>query len=82
MVHPVFGNTASIRVGEMRNAYRISIGRSERKIPLGRVWSRWEWYVKTDPKGMLYKCVEWIYLAQDRILWRIVCKLVMYLTVP
>jgi hypothetical protein len=35
---------------EMRNAYRISIRKSERKIPLGRPRSRREDSIKTDLK--------------------------------
>jgi hypothetical protein len=36
------------RRGEKRNAYRISVGKTEGKIPLGRHRRRWEDNIKID----------------------------------
>jgi hypothetical protein len=36
------------RVGEMRNAYNILVGKSERKRPLGRHRHRWEDNIRMD----------------------------------
>jgi hypothetical protein len=33
-------------MGDRRSAYRIFVGRSERKRPLGRSGSRWQLYIK------------------------------------
>jgi hypothetical protein len=35
-------------IGEMRNAYKILVGKSVRKKPLGRPRRRWEDYIKMD----------------------------------
>jgi hypothetical protein len=36
------------RMGEKRNAYRILVGKSERKRPLGKPRSRWAVNIKID----------------------------------
>jgi hypothetical protein len=38
------------RIGEKRNAYRISVGKPEGKTPLGRPRSRWVDNIKMDLK--------------------------------
>jgi hypothetical protein len=38
--------------GEKRNAYRILVGKPERKIPLGRPRRRWVDNSKTDRRGL------------------------------
>jgi hypothetical protein len=37
-------------IGKKRNAYSISVGKPEGKVPLGSLWHRWVDNVKTDPK--------------------------------
>jgi hypothetical protein len=39
------------RMGEIRNPYKISVGKPEGKRELGRPWCRWKSNVKTDIKG-------------------------------
>jgi hypothetical protein len=46
-------------MGEKRNAYRILVGKAERKTPLGRTRHRPEVNIKID-------LMDWIDLAQDR----------------
>jgi hypothetical protein len=55
-------------MGEMRNAYKILVGKPEGKKPLGR---------RLGLKG-----VDWIHLAQDRDRWRAFVNTVMNLQVP
>jgi hypothetical protein len=49
---------------EKRNAYRILVGKSEGKRPLGRPRSRWEGHIKIG--------TDWTHLARDRDQWRAV----------
>ncbi|KAJ4448004.1 hypothetical protein ANN_10014 [Periplaneta americana] len=58
------------RMGESRNACRVSVGRPEGKIPLGRPRRRWEDYIKMDLREVGYDDREWINLAQDRDRWQ------------
>jgi hypothetical protein len=63
------------RIGEMRNAYRILVGKPEGKRPLGRP-RRW-WVNSIEWDGM-----DWIDLAQDSYQWRALVNTVMNLRVP
>ncbi|KAJ4443744.1 hypothetical protein ANN_05522 [Periplaneta americana] len=58
------------RMGESRNAYRVLVGRSEGKRPLGRPRRRWEDNIKMDLREVGYDDRDWINLAQDRDRWR------------
>jgi hypothetical protein len=69
-------------MGEKRNAYRILVGRPERKRPLGRPRHRWEDNIKMDLGEIGWGCVDWIGLAQDRDQWRALVNMVMNLRVP
>jgi len=55
------------RMGEMRNAYSILVGRLEGKRPLGRPRYRWENNVRIDLREIGWEVVDWIHLAQNRI---------------
>jgi hypothetical protein len=50
------GHIASIRV--MRNAYKIMVGNSEGKRPLGRLRCRWEDNIRMDFKNIVWKGVD------------------------
>jgi hypothetical protein len=54
------------RMGEIRNAYMILVGKSEGKIPLGRPRSRWVDNTKIDVREFEWDGMDWIDLAQDR----------------
>jgi hypothetical protein len=50
----------------MRNAYKVQVGTSEGKRPLGRPRSRCEDNIKMDLREMTWKSVDWIHLALVR----------------
>jgi hypothetical protein len=58
------------RMGEKRNEYRILVGNSERKIPLGRPRRRWVDNIKMDLKDIEWSDMDCIDLAEDRKQWR------------
>jgi hypothetical protein len=68
--------------GERRAAYRVWVGKLERKRPPGRHKHRWEDNMKTDLQEVGWGCMDWIYLAQDMYQWRAVVNAVMNLQVP
>jgi hypothetical protein len=70
------------RMGKVRNAYNILVGKPEWRRPLGRPRRRWE-----DNKKMVlweigFGVVDWIHLAQNRDRWRALVNTVMNLRVP
>jgi hypothetical protein len=69
-------------MGEKRNAYKILVGKSEGKRPLGRPRLRWEDNIKLDLREIGWSGVDWIDLAQVRDQWRAVVNTVMNLRVP
>jgi hypothetical protein len=70
------------RIGEKRNAYRLSVGKPEGMRPLGRPRPRWVDNIKTDLLEIGWGGVYWIALAQDRDKWRALVNAVMNLLVP
>jgi hypothetical protein len=70
------------RLGEGRGVYRVLVGRSEGKRPLGRPRRRWDDNINTDLREIGIDGAMWIRLAQDRVLWRACVNTVMNLRVP
>jgi hypothetical protein len=70
------------RMGENRNAYRLLVGKAERKGPLGRPTCRWADNIKIGLLEIDWGVVDWIGLAQDRDKWRALVNEVMNLWVP
>jgi hypothetical protein len=58
------------KMGENRNAYRILVGKPERKRPLGRLRRRWVNNVKMDLREIGWGDMDWIDLARDRDQWK------------
>jgi hypothetical protein len=58
-------------MSERRGAYRVLVGRSEGKRPLGRSARKWEGNIKADLQEMKWGGVGCIYLAQGRDMWRV-----------
>jgi hypothetical protein len=56
---------------EIRNAYRILVGKSEGKRPLGRQRRKWVDNIKMDLGEIGWGGMDWIELAQDRDQWRV-----------
>jgi hypothetical protein len=50
--------------GEMRNTYKILVGKSEGRKPLGRPTRRWEDNIKMDLREIGWESVNWMLLAQ------------------
>jgi hypothetical protein len=70
------------RMGEMRNAYRLLVGKPEGKRPLGRPRRKWMDNIKMDLGQVGCGDVDWIGLAQDRNRRRALVNSVMNLWVP
>jgi hypothetical protein len=56
--------------GEKRNAYRILVGKPERKKLIGRPRIRWEDNIRMYLRERGWGGIDWIHLAQDRDWWR------------
>jgi hypothetical protein len=69
------------RMGEGRGLYRILVGRTEGKRPLGRPRRRWEDNIKMDLTEMGIDGANCIWLAQDRVQWRTFLNTVMNLRI-
>ena len=70
------------RMGEERVAYRVLVGKPERKRSLGKPRHRWVDNIRTDLQGVGCGHMNWIGLAQDRDRWRTLVSAVMNLWVP
>jgi hypothetical protein len=70
------------RMGKKRNSYRLLVGKSEGKRPLGRPRLTCVDNVKMDLREIGCGGMDWIDLAQDRDQWRVLLNTVMNLQVP
>jgi hypothetical protein len=69
------------RIGEKRKAYRLLVGKPERKRPLGRPRRRWLDNMM-DLGEVGWGDVDWIGVAQDSNRWRALMDSVLNLWVP
>jgi hypothetical protein len=65
-------------MGERRGSYRALVGKPEGRRSLGRPRRRWEDNIKMDLREVGWEGMDWIVLAQDRV----VMNTVMNLRVP
>ena len=70
------------RMGEERAVYRVLVGKSEGRGPLGRPRRRWVDNIRTDLQEVGCGYMDWIGPAQDRDRWRMLVSAVMNLRVP
>ena len=71
-----------VRMGDRRGVYRVLVGKSDGKRPLGRPRRRWEDNIKMDLQGVGCGDMDWMELAQDRDRWRALVSTAMNLRVP
>jgi len=69
-------------MGERRGVYRVLVGKSEGKRPLGRPRRRWEDNIKMNLYKVGCEVMDWIELAQDRDRQRAHVNAVMNFRVP
>jgi len=69
-------------MGERKGVYRVLVGKSEGKSPLGRPRRRWEDNIKMDLQMAGCGFKDWIELVQDRDRWRELVIVIMNLRVP
>jgi len=69
-------------MGEVRGVYRVLVGKSEGKRPLGRPRRRWVDYIRMDLQEVGCGYMDWIGLAQDSDGCRRLVSAVMNLRVP
>jgi hypothetical protein len=67
---------------EMRNAYKILVGKPEGKRPLRIPRHRWEDESRMDLTEIRLEGMDWIHLVQDRDWWQALVNTVMSLWVP
>jgi hypothetical protein len=70
------------RMGDKRNVYRLLIGKTKGKRPLGRPRGRWIDNIKMDLLERGLNVVVLIGLTQDMYRWRALVNSVMNLRVP
>jgi hypothetical protein len=73
------GHVARMRVE--RGVYRVLVGKTEGKRPLGRPRRRWEDNIRMDLQEVRCGSMDWIGLAHDRDRWRAIVNAVMNLQV-
>jgi hypothetical protein len=69
-------------MGEVRNAYKILVGKSEEKRPLGRPKHRWKDNIRMDLREIGWMGVDLMHLVQDRNQWWSLVKVVMNFWIP
>jgi len=71
-----------VRMDEEKRVYKVLVGKSEGRRPLGRPRRRWVDNIRMDLQEVVCAYMDWIGLAQDRDRWRTLVSAVMDLGVP
>ena len=53
-------------MGEMRGAYRVLVGKPEKRRPVGEPRRTWEYNIKIYFREVGWGDIDWIYQSQDR----------------
>jgi hypothetical protein len=69
-------------MGAKRNAYRILVGQTKGKRPLGRPRRRWGDNIRMDLREIGWGGMDWIDLDQNRDQWMAFVNTVMNLRFP
>jgi ribosome biogenesis protein Nip4 len=69
------------RMGEVRNAYKILVGKPEGKKTRRKPRRREEDNIRMDLREIGWECVDWEHVAQDRDHYRVLVNTVMNLPV-
>ena len=69
-------------MGEEIGVYRILLGKTEGRRPLGKPRRRWVDNIRMDLQEVVCGYMDWVGLAQDRDRWRTLVSAVMNLRVP
>jgi hypothetical protein len=64
---------------EMRDSYKMLVGKPEGKRLPGRTRHRWEDSIKICLGEIGWEVVDWIHLAQDRYEWWAPVNMIIYL---
>jgi len=56
------------RMVEVSGAYKIMVGKYEKKISVGKLTRRWENNIKMNPGEIVLERVDWIHLALDIVM--------------
>jgi len=67
---------------EKRGVYRVLLGKTEGRRPLGRPRRRWVDNIRMDLQEVGCGYMNWIGLVQDKDRWRTLVSAVMNLRVP
>jgi len=68
-------------MGKERGVYRFLVGKQEGRRPMGRSMRRWADNIRTDLQEVGCVYMDWIGLAEDRDIWRMLVSAVMNLRV-
>jgi hypothetical protein len=64
-------------MGVMRNSFKIFVGKPEGKILLEKIKRSWEDNIRIDLGEIRWKVVDWMYLGQYRVQWRVFVNTIM-----
>ena len=70
------------RMGEEREVYRVMVGKTEGRRPMGRPRRSWVNNIRMELQEVGCRYMDWIGLAKDRDGWRRPVSAVMNLRVP